>query len=73
MILGIWEMSTWLTRISKMAEWEQSQHAFWIAIWGSMFYVITTDILGPWGVRWSLAVGTYFSTVRQSRIMIGDC
>jgi hypothetical protein len=36
-------------------------------------YLITTDILGPWGVRWSFAVGTYFSTVRRLRIMIGDC
>jgi hypothetical protein len=46
------------------AEWEQAQRAFRTATWGSMFYLITTDILGPWGVPWSLAVSTYFSSVR---------
>lgn len=38
------------------AEWEQAQRAVRTATWGSMFYLITTDILGPWGVPWSLAV-----------------
>ena len=40
------------------SEWEQAQRAARTATWGSMFYLITTDILGPWSVPWSLAVSS---------------
>ena len=37
------------------AEWEQAQRATRTATWGSIFYLITTDILGPYNVPWAVA------------------
>lgn len=37
------------------AEWEQAQRATRTATWGSIFYLITTDILGPTNVPWAIS------------------
>ncbi|RFU33150.1 hypothetical protein B7463_g3182, partial [Scytalidium lignicola] len=37
------------------AEWEQAQRATRTATWGSIFYLITTDILGPYNVPWAIS------------------
>jgi len=37
-------------------EWENASRAFRTATWGACFYLITTDILGPYGV--GFAMGT---------------
>jgi hypothetical protein len=37
------------------SEWEQAQRATRTATWGSIFYLITTDILGPFNVPWAIA------------------
>ena len=34
------------------SEWEHAQRATRTATWGSIFYLITTDILGPYNVPW---------------------
>jgi hypothetical protein len=39
------------------AEWEQAQHAARTASWAAIFYLITTDILGPFSIPWAIAVG----------------
>ncbi|CAI7632362.1 unnamed protein product [Penicillium glandicola] len=36
-------------------EWEQAQRAARTATWGSIFYLITTDILGPINVPWAIS------------------
>lgn len=36
-------------------EWEQAQRAARTATWGSIFYLITTDILGPTNVPWAIS------------------
>ncbi|KAH0388546.1 oligopeptide transporter protein, partial [Aureobasidium melanogenum] len=36
-------------------EWLQASRAARTATWGSVFYLITTDILGPYSVPWALA------------------
>ncbi|OQE44628.1 hypothetical protein PENCOP_c002G07913 [Penicillium coprophilum] len=36
-------------------EWEQAQRAGRTATWGSIFYLITTDILGPTNVPWAIS------------------
>lgn len=36
-------------------EWEQAQRATRTATWGSVFYLITTDILGPNNVPWAIS------------------
>lgn len=36
-------------------EWEQAQRAARTATWGSVFYLITTDILGPTNVPWAIS------------------
>lgn len=36
-------------------EWEQAQRATRTATWGSIFYLITTDILGPYNVPWAIS------------------
>ncbi|GAB7353447.1 hypothetical protein MBLNU459_g3911t1 [Dothideomycetes sp. NU459] len=36
-------------------EWEQAQRATRTATWGSIFYLITTDILGPTNVPWAIS------------------
>ena len=36
-------------------EWEQAQRATRTATWGSIFYLITTDILGPSNVPWAIS------------------
>ncbi|PYI00022.1 hypothetical protein BO71DRAFT_341301 [Aspergillus ellipticus CBS 707.79] len=36
-------------------EWEQAQRAGRTATWGSIFYLITTDILGPSNVPWAIS------------------
>ncbi|PWY86643.1 hypothetical protein BO70DRAFT_333027 [Aspergillus heteromorphus CBS 117.55] len=36
-------------------EWEQAQRAGRTATWGSIFYLITTDILGPSSVPWAIS------------------
>ena len=38
------------------AEWETAQRAARTASWGAIFYLITTDILGPYSVPWAIAV-----------------
>ncbi|CAI7635188.1 hypothetical protein N7533_004642 [Penicillium manginii] len=37
------------------SEWEQAQRAGRTATWGSIFYLITTDILGPTNVPWAIS------------------
>lgn len=37
------------------SEWEQAQRALRTATWGSIFYLITTDILGPYNVPWAIS------------------
>lgn len=37
------------------SEWEQAQRAARTATWGSIFYLITTDILGPTNVPWAIS------------------
>lgn len=37
------------------AEWEKAQRAGRTATWGAVFYLITTDILGPWTVPWAFS------------------
>ena len=36
-------------------EWETAQRATRTATWGSVFYLITTDILGPTNVPWAIS------------------
>ncbi|KEQ77474.1 hypothetical protein M436DRAFT_35944 [Aureobasidium namibiae CBS 147.97] len=36
-------------------EWLQASRAARTATWGSIFYLITTDVLGPYSVPWALA------------------
>ena len=36
-------------------EWEQAQRAGRTATWGSIFYLIATDILGPTNVPWAIS------------------
>ncbi|KAI4756212.1 hypothetical protein E4T52_11687 [Aureobasidium sp. EXF-3400] len=36
-------------------EWIQASRAARTATWGSIFYLITTDVLGPYSVPWALA------------------
>ncbi|KAK4911321.1 hypothetical protein LTR66_017366, partial [Elasticomyces elasticus] len=37
------------------SEWETAQRATRTATWGSIFYLITTDILGPTNVPWAIS------------------
>ncbi|KAH9824593.1 Transmembrane amino acid transporter protein [Teratosphaeria destructans] len=37
------------------SEWDQAQRAGRTATWGAIFYLITTDILGPYNVPWAIA------------------
>ncbi|KAI5204127.1 hypothetical protein E4T39_03678 [Aureobasidium subglaciale] len=37
------------------AEWLQASRAARTATWGSIFYLITTDVLGPYSVPWALS------------------
>ena len=37
------------------AEWVQASRALRTATWGAVFYLITTDILGPYSVPWAFA------------------
>lgn len=37
------------------SEWEQANRATRTATWGTMFYLITTDILGPYNVPWAIS------------------
>jgi hypothetical protein len=37
------------------SEWEIAQRATRTATWGSVFYLITTDILGPFNVPWAIS------------------
>lgn len=36
-------------------EWERAQRATRTATWGTIFYLITTDILGPYNVPWAIS------------------
>lgn len=36
-------------------EWTQANRALRTASWGAIFYLITTDILGPFSVPWALS------------------
>ena len=36
-------------------EWYNAQRAVRTATWGSVFYLITTDILGPFSVPWAIS------------------
>lgn len=36
-------------------EWDQAQRAARTAGWASVFYLITTDVLGPYTVPWAMA------------------
>ncbi|PYH81842.1 hypothetical protein BO82DRAFT_310027 [Aspergillus uvarum CBS 121591] len=40
-------------------EWELAQRAARTATWGSIFYLITTDILGPTNVPWAISVSGF--------------
>lgn len=37
------------------AEWHQASRAMRTASWGAIFYLITTDVLGPYSVPWALS------------------
>lgn len=37
------------------SEWDRAQRALRNASWGSIFYLITTDILGPYNVPWAIS------------------
>jgi hypothetical protein len=36
-------------------EWHQASRSFRTATWGAIFYLITTDVLGPYSVPWAFA------------------
>ena len=36
-------------------EWYHASRALRTATWGSVFYLITTDVLGPYSVPWALS------------------
>ncbi|KAF2121933.1 oligopeptide transporter protein [Lophiotrema nucula] len=36
-------------------EWHQASRALKTATWGALFYLITTDVLGPYSVPWALS------------------
>jgi hypothetical protein len=36
-------------------EWDQAQRAARTAGWAAIFYLITTDVLGPYTVPWAMA------------------
>ena len=40
-------------------EWVQASRAIRTASWGAVFYLITTDILGPFGLPWAFAAMGY--------------
>ena len=43
-----------ITGISEK-EWTQASRALRTATWGSIFYLITTDVLGPFSTPWAFA------------------
>lgn len=43
-----------ITGISEK-EWKQASRAIRTASWGSIFYLITTDVLGPFSTPWAFA------------------
>jgi hypothetical protein len=43
-----------ITGISER-EWKQASRAIRTASWGSIFYLITTDVLGPFSTPWAFA------------------
>ena len=55
------------------AEWERAQRAARTASWGAIFYLITTDILGPFSIPWAIAVSPLhhrtWSETRVDRIL----
>ncbi|KPM45716.1 hypothetical protein AK830_g802 [Neonectria ditissima] len=48
------EDNTVITSVSDQ-EWKQASRALRTAGWGAIFYLITTDILGPFSTPWSFA------------------
>ncbi|KAK5174841.1 hypothetical protein LTR16_011501, partial [Cryomyces antarcticus] len=36
-------------------EWHQAARAARTATWGAIFYLITTDVLGPYSVPWAMS------------------
>lgn len=48
------EDNTVITGVSDQ-EWRQASRALRTAGWGAIFYLITTDILGPFSTPWSFA------------------
>lgn len=47
-----------ITGVSEQ-EWKQASRAMRTASWGSCFFLITTDILGPFSTPWSFAQTGY--------------
>lgn len=45
-------------------EWDQAQRASRTAGWAAIFYLITTDVLGPYTVPWALAQMGYGPGIR---------
>lgn len=43
-----------MTGVSEK-EWKQASRALRTATWGSIFYLITTDVLGPFSTPWAFA------------------
>lgn len=43
-----------ITGVSEK-EWKQASRAIRTASWGSIFYLITTDVLGPFSTPWAFA------------------
>lgn len=43
-----------ITGVSER-EWKQASRALRTATWGSIFYLVTTDVLGPFSTPWAFA------------------
>jgi len=57
--------NTGLSDVSQVTEeeWTQASRAMRTATWGAVFYLITTDILGPYTVPWALSQMGYGSGI----------
>lgn len=51
-------------------EWETAQRAARTASWGAIFYLITTDVLGPFVIPWAFAVSFRCSAVGMLDVLL---
>lgn len=50
------------------AEWKQSSRAIRTASWSACFYLITTDILGPFSVPWAVSLPFHTLAIRADLV-----